>query len=311
LGVLHRDLKPLNVMMNGDDDLVVTDFGIGRILDAEGDRVTATGQFLGSELHGSPEQFTDLKKVDHRSDIYSLGRMLYELCTERLNSAVQNLDRVPPNFAHIIERCTQYHPKDRYQNVTELKDEWQKAIEATSQDGGVGKIKRLVTELEATPSARPKVERLLQLLGQNLRHEDLVRDVVESIPVESAALMLSMDGGKFREFVRTFVKIVVLDGAGPSRLDKLGSRCGNLFIALLGPQVRAELVFCTLLIGTKRHRHGVLEILSQLLQSVGDPLEVRAIQDRLKDVPKERRLEAGQLLQLDELDTKIADLFRA
>jgi serine/threonine protein kinase len=146
-------------MMNSDDDVVVTDFGIGRILDAEGDRYTRTGQSMGSESYASPEQFSDAKHVDFRSDIYNLGRMLYELHTERLNSSVQDLSRLPANIAPVVERCTQHRPENRFQSVHELKDAWRAAIAVGSPDGSAGEVKRLVAELLVTPMLQAKAER--------------------------------------------------------------------------------------------------------------------------------------------------------
>jgi len=310
-GVIHRDLKPQNVMMNGDDDLVVTDFGIGRILDAEGDRFTFTGQRMGSSWYASPEQMSDAKHVDHRSDIYNLGRMLYELFTERLNSAVQNLSRLPPNIAPIVERCTQQLPGDRFESVTELKDAWRAANEVTSADSGIGEAKRLVTELVVTPQLHAKAERLLQLLTQNVQNDDLLRDALMQVPPASVSLMLSIDAEGLRKLVRQFVGHVLTHSWGASYLDKLGARCGNLYVSVHDPSIRAELLYCNLIIGVKSKRYGVLEALAQLLQSARDPFEVKAIQDRLKNVDQTVRLEAGRWLDLGELDPKLAALFRS
>ena len=309
-GVIHRDLKPQNVMMNGEDDIVVTDFGIGRILDADGDRFTFTGQRMGSSWYASPEQMTDAKHVDHRSDVYNLGRMLYELFTERLNSAVQNLNRVPPNVAPLVERCTQHLPGDRFQSVTDLKDAWRAANEVTSVDSGIGEAKRLVTELVVTPQLQAKAKRLLQLLVQNETNDDLLRDALMQIPPPSVALMLSIDADRLRTLVRQFVGHVLSQSWGASYLDKVGARCGNLYVAVDDPAIRAELLFCNLIIGVKSKRYGVLEALAQLLQSARAPFEVKAIQERFKNLDPKVRLEAGRWLELDEIDPKLAVLFQ-
>src|SRR5262249_16878416 len=69
-GVIHRDLKPGNVLMNEDDDLVITDFGLGRALHPEISRNTITGFGMGTFLYMAPEQMTDAKNADRRADIY-------------------------------------------------------------------------------------------------------------------------------------------------------------------------------------------------------------------------------------------------
>lgn len=116
-GVIHRDLKPDNVLMNTDEDLVVTDFGLGRMIDAESTRRTMTGLGMGTLLYMAPEQVRNAKDADHRSDIFSLGRMLYELFTEPLSSAIQDTSAIEPGVALIIDRCTQKLPERRFQTV--------------------------------------------------------------------------------------------------------------------------------------------------------------------------------------------------
>ena len=74
--------------MNNDDDLVVTDFGLGRLLDSADTRQTIPGVPMGTPLYMAPEQMANAKNADERSDIYSLGRMLYELHAGELTSTV-------------------------------------------------------------------------------------------------------------------------------------------------------------------------------------------------------------------------------
>ncbi len=77
-GVVHRDVKPANIMVSGDGAVKITDFGIARM--RAGGELTQTGMMLGSPKYMSPEQVIG-KRADHRSDLFSLGIILYEMLT--------------------------------------------------------------------------------------------------------------------------------------------------------------------------------------------------------------------------------------
>jgi serine/threonine protein kinase/tetratricopeptide (TPR) repeat protein len=79
-GVLHRDIKPQNLLLGTDNQLHITDFGLARLLDEPG--MTVTGEMLGTPAYMSPEQVAaDRRAIDHRTDIFSLGSTFYELLT--------------------------------------------------------------------------------------------------------------------------------------------------------------------------------------------------------------------------------------
>ena len=81
LGVVHRDLKPQNIMIDQDGNAKIMDFGIARFVDTE--RMTGSGVMIGTPEYMSPEQ-AELKDVDKRADIYSLGVVLYEMVSGRV-----------------------------------------------------------------------------------------------------------------------------------------------------------------------------------------------------------------------------------
>ena len=135
-GLVHRDVKPENVLISDDGDVKIADFGLVRAVAAAG--ITSASVILGTAAYLSPEQVRD-GNASPRSDVYSVGILTYELLTGRtpftgdsaLSIAYQRLeadvppagaaiDGVPPQFDAFVERATARDPADRYADATEM-----------------------------------------------------------------------------------------------------------------------------------------------------------------------------------------------
>jgi predicted Ser/Thr protein kinase len=149
-GLVHRDVKPQNVLLNDDGQAKVTDFGIARSLDVDG--VTQTGTVLGTSDYIAPEQARG-QKVNPKTDIYSLGVVLYELLTGQVPFAGDNfvavamrhvnepapsvLERrsdVPVRLDLVIQRAMAKDPADRFESMDELVAELEACL--AEVDGG-------------------------------------------------------------------------------------------------------------------------------------------------------------------------------
>ena len=135
-GILHRDVKPENIIITEDNTAKLTDFGIARI---EASNLTFTLELLGTPAYMAPESFTNSIKKDQRSDIFSVGVIYYELLTgvkpfsgetiEEMMESVQNdlpvepckiAQNLDPHIQDVLGKMLAKNPKERFKSATEV-----------------------------------------------------------------------------------------------------------------------------------------------------------------------------------------------
>jgi serine/threonine protein kinase len=170
--MVHRDIKPQNILIDAEGRAKLTDFGISRQLEQDG--MTATGRVLGTTDYVAPEQAMG-RKVDPRSDIYSLGVVLYEMLVgqvpfqadsqvgvamKHVNEELPDVQRRRPEVsaavALVVERATAKDPGERYQQVSEMIDDLSTALEVEAARAG-STTGEATSVLDAVPPPKRKL----------------------------------------------------------------------------------------------------------------------------------------------------------
>ncbi len=134
-GVVHRDLKPDNVLLTSHGRVKVVDFGIASVDVEDGPRLTMDGAILGTPAYMAPEQLAG-GPVDGRTDVYAVGVLLDEMLTGRPPTARGHRPASPPALDAVITRCLQRDPAARFGSATELR--WALAAAASGRRGPDG-----------------------------------------------------------------------------------------------------------------------------------------------------------------------------
>jgi serine/threonine protein kinase len=165
-GVIHRDIKPANLMLSSEGRLCITDFGLARIVQEPG--MTVSGSFLGTPAYMSPEQIAAGRvRLDHRTDVYSLGGVLYEMLTlqrpfvgesrEEVLSAIMAKDprsprklngKIPQDLETICLKAMEKDPDRRYATAGEfahdLKQYVQGGLIAARRAGPLRRARKMI-----------------------------------------------------------------------------------------------------------------------------------------------------------------------
>jgi serine/threonine protein kinase/Flp pilus assembly protein TadD len=166
LGIVHRDLKPSNIMIDDNGKARIMDFGIARPVRGKG--ITGSGVMIGTPEYMSAEQ-VEAKDIDSRSDIYSLGIILYEMTTGRLpfegdtafaigvkHKSEKPRDpkeinpQIPDNLNYVILKCLEKEKENRYQSAGELRSELERIEQGLPTTDRVAPKRKTITSKEIT-----------------------------------------------------------------------------------------------------------------------------------------------------------------
>lgn len=270
-GIIHRDLKPENILLfeRGNDQyqVVISDFGLGVLIERKTTILTASSASLGTFFYCSPEQIRNARDVDKLTDIYSLGVILYDILSDDDIPTMMDFEKVPKKFVHIIKKCMQHNKALRYQSVDEIISEL-KFIEATDFDSPAQRLDW--TKSKVFDGRSVSHEDVKEILGSYIKstedrqlyleylpftHEIILKMMLDRFPQEFETVFNAYDnhinsGVSFEycdTIARFYYKIFGLTNLNSiksiivRRLPELGSNNNRFFVGEIVGDIISEL----------------------------------------------------------------------
>lgn len=308
-GVLHRDVKPQNILMFGTEPRI-SDFGIAKNIDIDQTRLTKTADELGTVRYMAPEQLSNARRATKASDVFSLGKVFaYMLTGVKPDVGAVDVSSVPERFRFFVSKCCRESPAGRYPDagaalaaletlmnpeemVMPTLDQAKALVAAAVQS-------RNVADLDA----------LDEHLARHADDQELQREVVPRLPPAVVASYLTQRPERLRETVRAF-DAQLDDGMSFGYCDVVADFYGPIFkqtndIELL------ELVMERLIVMGRRHnRFYVHDVVVKLLGGIKDDVRSSVAADVISRNPHEAGWFAERALQ-GPLRTSVANALRA
>ena len=306
-GVIHRDLKPENILLDVNGVPVVTDFGLGRALDALTSRATGTGAWIGTLGYMAPEQMNHAARADARSDIFALGRMLYELLTAEPRWAVQDVTKLPVGLAEIVQKSTLTDPDQRFQSVTNMRKALARITKKHPQaEQSLDKLIQRIANRNILESN--DIEELAELVGLCREQSELLHEVAVKITVMAFTALDRTFPEISKLLARKFAERSMGQGWSFSYTDTLGGTCVKLYEATQQPEIKGLMAATALEVGSSHNRFYVLDIAARLIEGAKGDADALAIAHAI------RALDLGSLegrLTIWKLHPALAELFAA
>ncbi|WP_242309027.1 serine/threonine-protein kinase [Bacillus cereus group sp. BfR-BA-01524] len=273
-GYFHRDLKPGNVLLNTDNDLVLCDLGLCVNTSAEGSqRLTRTQMIGGSEYYCSPEQAANsLKYVDQRTDIYSFGKMLYEAFTGE-KPYVLDLNTVPPAVQAVIRKCTRENRDERYNSVEELRMHFNIAMDLLIEGSEGNNLLQVISDINKFSDQdflldeTKIVDRLADALSKVEDEEKLHETMMQINGIVYKYLHIQYPDLVGR-LVSEFIEYIGSQGWPFTYTDTLGTKYSVLFQQIDDNEIKEKILLGLLRLGTRHNRWAVMGDFTNLLYSV-------------------------------------------
>ena len=285
----HRDIKPDNAMRMQDGSVVVSDLGLVKLDPRDTTLLTRTMEFVGTHIYSAPEQYGGSREADVRTDIYQLGKTLYEMVTGQ-SPAPMDTNKLPPGLSFIIERATQQHPDQRYQSVGALMDAVGDYVRSNMPGAGPfhafeAALQAAETLLKADQYKGENLETLIGLLVNFGDDPEFLLDQFDRIPDELLSVMARDLSAELRIVLKAYADAVdaVVSGYSFAYAETVALKMKIIFAKSQDPSVKAMALRAALIAAVDLNRYAAMGTFASMLMAVERQEDAVAVAGALRE----------------------------
>lgn len=272
-GVIHRDLKPMNIL-SINDTLKISDFGLGKFINLDITQLTQTRIGIGTEVYAAPEQYQgrNAKCADERSDIYSLGKILYEMITYDLPFIIDDNKLDKTKFRYIIKKATKYNPEDRFKSIEEMRNKLEVLFLGNIRKGDVFEnFSKKYTMWENTENTNYLLD-ILNLMQENSDNYTLYVDYFMKLSYYDMQVMYKNFLDEYINVLEIYVKHINCQHPF-SFIDKITNFLMEVLKIVDNIDLFKNIIIVMLNLGFNHNRFYLAERLSNYISSIQRDIE--------------------------------------
>ena len=300
-GVVHRDLKPENILVFNEvgNNIRISDFGIAKLDPNDTTTLTARSEGLGTPQYAAPEQWTAAHDADARSDIYTLGKLLYEMLTGIMPFPILKLECVDSKFRYIIQKCVEDEPDQRFQSIEELRQQFELAIRPT--EFLEPPIERMRNILEGytfadTETRAISLAELTNILEMNAEDNELYTTFVPRFPDDMISDLIEHHSASFLRIIEIFdehVRGALLF----SYTDVVASFYRTVYGLVDDLRLKRIILARLLHMGVSHNRWYVMDVTANIINCIQDIAEAQNAAEVLGNDSYSTRVVADRLIR--------------
>lgn len=303
-GKFHRDIKPDNVLILKNDQIVVSDLGLGKFENRDSTILTSSNIYMGTEGYIPPEFKTarGTKNADKRGDIYQLGKMLYKILTGE-NPILIETRALPSPLIYIISTATKDSPKDRFQNVSELMDAVNNYLASLENNSNPIKayescIKTSKDLLQQGKYDESLIKQMLSILYSSKDDEIQFFEFFDKIPLEILRKLVSgftKDFNQvFHEYSEMMFDYISNNKLGFAYVETIARIMKVIYLTSTDNEIKKNALKNNLISSVYYNRYSAMDIFDELLLTIKSEDEAKVVAEMLIEEKRwfEERIEA-------------------
>lgn len=291
-GVVHRDIKPKNILISEDNKIKVSDLGLGKFSERDSTILTQSDIYMGTQGYIPPEFFKvgGTKNADARSDIYQMGKTIYNVFTNQ-NPVLIEKDRLPGGLLFIIQKCIADDPDDRYQTISELQSALNNYLLALEPESNpLNAFDNLINEAKQNISFnqfdRKNAEAIIHLLFALKDDPEVFFEKSKKIPSRLLEAIASNYKSLIKDYLNVYIPTInkyfkecKIDFADA---EPVALQMKSVFNGTKEIDVKVKALQLTLFVASHCNRYKAMDYFDAMIQSIKTEQEAVAVAEMLK-----------------------------